>query len=310
MQRRDDSRGGADCSPVGRLYDVSGMPALTLCRDETTVEVFRADTESVVLDFSESCARERVAKEAVAELPYVSVLIPARNEAGNLCALLQEVRAALAGEHYEVIVVDDGSSDNSIAELLALKPGFAQLHVLHHAHALGQSTSIYHAAHAARGRWLATLDGDGQNDPADLPAMLARVRGSEGRVDGIKLVAGHRVSRRDTASKRWASRFANGLRRRLLRDGVPDTGCGIKLIERELFLRLPYFDHMHRFIPALAQRHNARMVVHAVNHRSRQAGVSKYGNIDRALAGVVDLLGVWWLIRRTRLDAAANELEG
>jgi len=242
---------------------------------------------------------------------YVSVLIPAKNEASNLTPLLEEIRSALVGENYEVIVVDDGSTDNSLAELLALrKAGFSQLRILSHAHSLGQSTSIYHAATVARGRWLATLDGDGQNDPADIPGMLALVRGEDGMEGGIKLVAGHRVNRRDTASKRWASRFANGLRSRLLKDATPDTGCGLKLIEREAFLRLPYFDHMHRFLPALIRRHNGRMVVHPVNHRHRVAGVSKYGNLDRALVGILDLVGVWWLIRRTRLETTPQELQG
>lgn len=241
---------------------------------------------------------------------YVSVLIPAKNEAGNLPALLQEVRSALANEVYEVIVVDDGSSDATLAQLGAMKAaGFDRLRILHHPRSLGQSTSIYHAATVARGHWLATLDGDGQNDPADIPGMLALVRGSEGNASGIKLVAGHRVNRRDPASKRWASRLANGLRGRLLKDATPDTGCGLKLIEREAFLRLPYFDHMHRFIPALIRRHHGAMRVHPVNHRPRQAGVSNYGNLDRALVGMLDLVGVWWLIRRTRLDAVAQEVQ-
>lgn len=242
---------------------------------------------------------------------YVSVLIPAKNEAGNLPALLEEVRSSLAGEAFEVIVVDDGSTDGTAAALRALKnAGYPQLRILSHTRSLGQSTSIYHAAQVARGYWLATLDGDGQNDPADIPGMLALVRGTEGRADAVKLVAGHRVSRRDTASKRWASRFANRLRGRLLRDETPDTGCGIKLIDREAFLRLPYFDHMHRFIPALIQRHKGRMIVQPVNHRPRGAGVSNYGNLDRALVGILDLFGVWWLIKRTRLDLTAHEVEG
>ena len=241
---------------------------------------------------------------------YLSVLIPAKNEASNLTPLLEEIRSALVGEDYEVIVVDDGSTDSSVVELNALKAaGFHRLRILSHQRSLGQSTSIYHAAKAARGHWLVTLDGDGQNDPADIPGMVALVRGSEGTAGGVKLVAGHRVNRRDTASKRWASRFANGLRSRLLKDATPDTGCGLKLIEREAFLQLPYFDHMHRYIPALIQRHNGRMIVHPVNHRHRSAGVSKYGNIDRALVGILDLFGVWWLIKRTRLDAVPQELQ-
>ncbi|MGY4531616.1 dolichol-phosphate mannosyltransferase [Pseudomonas sp. TE3786] len=244
------------------------------------------------------------------EAPYVSVLIPAKNEAGNLLPLLEEVRAALRDEHFEVIVVDDGSTDATASELRHLQnSGYSQLRVLSHARSLGQSTSIYHAAEVARGHWLATLDGDGQNDPADIPKMLEWVRGSEGQPGGVKLVAGHRANRQDTASKRWASRWANTLRASLLHDQTPDTGCGIKLIERQAFLRLPYFDHMHRFIPALIRRHNGRMLVQPVNHRERGAGVSNYGNLDRALVGILDLFGVWWLIRRTRLDVNAQEEE-
>ncbi|MFW3894921.1 glycosyltransferase family 2 protein [Pseudomonas bharatica] len=235
----------------------------------------------------------------------VSVLIPAKNEAENLPPLLAEIRSALGHERYEVLVVDDGSEDQTLAVLQRLKAqGFEQLRILHHDRSLGQSTSLWHAAQAARGAWLATLDGDGQNDPADIPGMLELAR----KTPGLQLVAGHRVNRRDTASKRWASRLANGLRRRLLKDATPDTGCGLKLIERAAFLRLPYFDHMHRYIPALVLRHNGRMQVHPVNHRHRRAGTSKYGNIDRALVGILDLVGVWWLIRRTRLDAQAQEL--
>lgn len=241
---------------------------------------------------------------------FVSVLIPAKNEASNLKSLLEEIRIALVDEAYEIIVVDDGSTDASLQELRQTRhSGLSTLRILRHERSLGQSTSLYHAALAARGQWLATLDGDGQNDPADIPGMLALVRSEQGRVD-LQLVAGHRVNRRDTASKRWASRFANGLRSRMLKDQTPDTGCGLKLIQRAAFLRLPYFDHMHRFIPALIQRHNGRMITHPVNHRHRMAGVSKYGNIDRALVGILDLIGVWWLIRRTRLQAHAQEIEG
>lgn len=241
---------------------------------------------------------------------FVSVLIPAKNESGNLVPLLEEVRAALQAEAFEVIVVDDGSTDATLSELRQLKAGgYHQLRILHHDRSLGQSTSVYHAAKAARGRWLATLDGDGQNDPADIPAMLALVRDTPPGLTGVKLVAGHRVNRRDTASKRWASKFANGLRSRMLQDATPDTGCGLKVIEREAFLRLPYFNHMHRFIPALIRRHNGQTINHPVNHRHRVAGVSKYGNLDRALVGILDLFGVWWLIKRTRLDAVAQEVE-
>lgn len=250
----------------------------------------------------------------MSESLFVSVLIPAKNEAQNLPSLLNEVRTALAGERYEVLVVDDGSTDDTLRVLQQIKAeGYEPLRILHNGVSLGQSTSIWHAAHAARGEWLATLDGDGQNDPADLPGMLALVRNAgqqQGQGEQVTLVAGHRVNRRDTASKRWASRFANGLRSRLLKDATPDTGCGLKLIHRAAFLRLPYFDHMHRFIPALIQRHHGRMIVHPVHHRHRQAGVSNYGNLDRALVGILDLFGVWWLVRRTRLNTRPEEMNG
>lgn len=250
----------------------------------------------------------------MSESLFVSVLIPAKNEAQNLPSLLNEVRTALAGERYEVLVVDDGSTDDTLRVLQQIKAeGYEPLRILHNGVSLGQSTSIWHAAHAARGEWLATLDGDGQNDPADLPGMLALVRNAgqqQGQGEQVTLVAGHRVNRRDTASKRWASRFANGLRSRLLKDATPDTGCGLKLIHRAAFLRLPYFDHMHRFIPALIQRHHGRMIVHPVHHRHRQAGVSNYGNLDRALVGILDLFGVWWLVRRTRLNSQPEEMNG
>jgi dolichol-phosphate mannosyltransferase len=175
--------------------------------------------------------------------------------------LLAEIRNALQGERYEVLVVDDGSSDRPWSSASCKPRAFAIAHPAPRTLA-GPEHFALHAAQAARGRWLATLDGDGQNDPADIPGMLALVRASEDLAGGIKLVAGHRVNRRDTASKRWASRFANGLRSRLLKDATPDTGCGLKLIERAAFLRLPYFDHMHRYIPALILRHNGRMLVH------------------------------------------------
>lgn len=251
----------------------------------------------------------RINGDSMSQDIFVSVLIPAKNEANNLKPLLEEIRVALADESYEIIVVDDGSTDATLHELRQIKnSGLDTLRILRHERSLGQSTSLYHAAREARGQWLATLDGDGQNDPADIPGMLALVRGERGSGD-VQLVAGHRTNRRDTASKRWASRFANGLRRRLLKDATPDTGCGLKLIERVAFLRLPYFDHMHRYIPALIQRHNGRMIVHPVNHRPRTAGVSKYGNLDRALVGILDLIGVWWLIKRTRLNTYAQEVD-
>ncbi|MEO8672821.1 MAG: glycosyltransferase, partial [Tahibacter sp.] len=150
---------------------------------------------------------------------------------------------------------------------------------------------------AARGAWIATLDGDGQNDPADIPRLIAARDAGEAQV---KLYAGWRVHRQDTGSKRWASKIANAIRSRLLQDATPDTGCGIKLFEREAFLELPYFDHMHRYLPALMQRAGWTTISVPVNHRPRGAGVSKYNNFNRALVGIADLRGVGWLIRRAK----------
>jgi dolichol-phosphate mannosyltransferase len=172
--------------------------------------------------------------------------------------------------------------------------------VIHHVAQSGQSTAIRNGVKAARGAWIATLDGDGQNDPADIPKLIA-MRAESPRE--IKLFAGWRVDRKDTASKRLGSRFANAIRRRLLRDNTPDTGCGIKLFERAAFLDLPYFDHMHRYLPALMQRAGWHVKSVPVNHRPRGTGVSKYNNLNRALVGIADLRGVGWLIKRSKRTA-------
>jgi dolichol-phosphate mannosyltransferase len=169
--------------------------------------------------------------------------------------------------------------------------------VIHHVAQSGQSTAIRNGVKAARGAWIATLDGDGQNDPADIPKLIAMREESPRE---IKLYAGWRVNRQDSASKRFGSRFANAIRRRLLRDDTPDTGCGIKLFERAAFLDLPYFDHMHRYLPALMQRAGWRVKSVPVNHRPRGMGVSKYNNLNRALVGISDLRGVGWLIKRSK----------
>jgi dolichol-phosphate mannosyltransferase len=222
----------------------------------------------------------------------ISVVVPVKNEAPNIPTLVAEIRAALAGVAHEIIYVDDGSDDGSI-DVLRADGG---LTVLRHRQSCGQSAAIVTGVRAARGVWIATLDGDGQNDPADIPALLARAQAEP----GIALVAGHRTRRRDTAVKRFSSRAANALRAFLLGDATPDTGCGLKVFRREVFLQLPIFDHMHRFLPALFIRAGGRVVSVPVNHRPRTRGVSKYGTLDRALVGVVDLAGVAWLQRRGR----------
>ncbi len=228
-------------------------------------------------------------------MPLVSVVVPVRNEAANILPLIEEIRAALADVAHEIIYVDDGSDDGTAEALLGVSQ---PLVVRRHRQSCGQSAAIVTGVRAARGVWIATLDGDGQNDPADIPALLARAQGEAGIGTGMVLVAGHRTQRRDSAVKRLSSRVANRLRSALLGDGTPDTGCGLKVFARADFMALPAFDHMHRFLPALVIRAGGRVVSVPVNHRPRLRGVSKYGTIDRALVGIVDLAGVAWLQRR------------
>jgi dolichol-phosphate mannosyltransferase len=231
-------------------------------------------------------------------MPQLSVVVPVHNERDNIVPLLTEIAAALRGHcDFEIVYVDDASKDDSLAVLTAAKASFPELRVLRHLAQSGQSTAVRTGIKAARGAWIATLDGDGQNDPADIPKLLAMRDASP---ESIKLFAGWRVERKDSGSKRWASRFANAIRARLLRDETPDTGCGIKLFERAAFLDLPYFDHMHRYLPALMQRAGWRVLSVPVNHRPRGAGLSKYNNFNRALVGIADLRGVAWLIRRSK----------
>jgi dolichol-phosphate mannosyltransferase len=236
--------------------------------------------------------------------PQLSVVVPVFNEQDNVGPLLHEVLAALRGKvDFEAIFVDDNSRDGTLAALQALKAEAPELRVLHHERQSGQSTAIRTGVKAARGAWIATLDGDGQNDPADIPKLLAQREGAQPQV---KLFAGWRVNRRDSGSKRWASKWANAIRARMLRDDTPDTGCGIKLFERQAFLDLPYFDHMHRYLPALMQRAGWRTVSVPVNHRPRSAGVSKYNNLNRALVGIRDLRGVAWLITRSKVTGVTE----
>lgn len=239
-------------------------------------------------------------------MPDLSVVVPVHNERDNVTPLLTEIATALRGKtDFEIVYVDDLSRDDTLAVLSAAKAQFPELRVLRHTTQSGQSTALRTGIKAARGTWIATLDGDGQNDPADIPKLLAlrdeSQHGESGRA--IKLFAGWRVNRQDSGSKRWASRWANAIRSRLLRDETPDTGCGIKLFERAVFLDLPYFDHMHRYLPALVQRAGWQVESVPVNHRARAAGVSKYNNLNRALVGISDVRGVAWLIRRSKRTA-------
>ncbi len=238
--------------------------------------------------------------------PELSVVVPVFNEQDNVAPLVAEILAALRdnpqlnGGGFEIVYVDDDSRDGTRARLQALKTQTPELRVLHHRVQSGQSTAVRNGVKAARGAWIATLDGDGQNDPADIPRLLAERAKSDA---DVKLFAGWRVHRQDSGSKRWASTLANAIRTRMLRDHTPDTGCGIKLFERSAFLDLPYFNHMHRYLPALMQRAGWKTVSVPVNHRARSTGVSKYNNLNRALVGIADLRGVAWLIRRSRVTA-------
>ncbi len=227
--------------------------------------------------------------------PLLSIVIPVLDERDNIAGLLDEIACVEGLPEYEIVCVDDGSQDGTLAVLSAKLRTMPRLRVLAHPRRSGQSAAVRSGVKAARGAWIATLDGDGQNDPADIPRLLA-VR--DASPDGVKLLAGWRVERRDTGSKRLASRWANRIRAALLRDDTPDTGCGIKLFERAAFLDLPAFDHMHRYLPALMQRAGWCTRSVPVGHRPRRAGASKYDNLSRAIAGAQDLLGVLWLVRR------------
>ena len=232
-------------------------------------------------------------------MPELSVVVPVFNERDSIPPLLAEIAAALRGRvDYEVVYVDDASRDDSLAVLQAERARHPELRIVKHLKQSGQSTAIWNGVRVARGAWVATLDGDGQNDPADIPKLLeARAQASS----QTRLFAGWRTTRRDTFSKRISSRIANGVRSRMLRDATPDTGCGLKLFARDTFLLLPYFDHMHRYLPALVKRAGYASVSVPVSHRHRMRGVSKYGMWDRLWVGLADLRGVGWLMRRAKV---------
>jgi len=231
-------------------------------------------------------------------LPQLSVVVPVYNEAGNIAPLAAEVRASLASRlDWELIFVDDGSRDDTQAELAALRGRDAAVRVVRHAGNFGQSAAILTGVRAARAALVATLDGDGQNDPADIMALYAALADAP-ESDRIAMVSGLRLDRHDSAIRRVSSRIANAVRSRALGDGATDTGCGLKLFRRDVFLGLPRFNHMHRFLPALMQRDGWAVRYVPVGHRPRTRGVSKYGMFDRLGVGIVDLLGTMWLRRR------------
>jgi dolichol-phosphate mannosyltransferase len=237
----------------------------------------------------------------------LSVVIPAKDEAANVAPLVAELRAALDGLlDYEILYVDDGSEDGTAAEVARLQASVPHLRLLRLVPSCGQSAAVRSGVRAARAAWITTLDGDGQNDPADIP-KLWRIGLTAPEAPSL-LIAGYRESRQDRWTKRFASQIANRVRRRMLGDGTPDTGCGLKLFPRSLFLDLPYFDHMHRFLPALVLREGGIVRSIRVNHRARRGGVSKYGIFDRLGVGVVDLFGVIWLKRRAARPHLLDEV--
>lgn len=232
----------------------------------------------------------------------ISVVVPVHNEAENINPLLIEIIAALQDvTNYEIIYVDDGSCDDTLNVLKTAQQTIPNLRVFHHAQSCGQSAAIYTGIKAAKYSVIATLDGDGQNDPADIPNLYTQLQTQQKINPKLAMIAGWRNQRHDSAWRLFSSKFANGIRSRLLGDATPDTGCGLKVFLRDAALQLPFFDHYHRFLPALMLRSGYQVVSVPVNHRARERGVSKYGTLDRLWVGISDILGVMWLKTRMKL---------
>jgi len=232
--------------------------------------------------------------------PEMSVVVPVKNEAENIQPLIEEICAALEGKiSFEIVYVDDGSDDETPQKLRDMQAKLDNLRVVTHRQSCGQSTAVRTGVKQAQGRVIATLDGDGQNDPADIPALYDELVKDDNQ--DFLLMAGWRAKRHDSAFKLWQSRNANKIRAGLLGDNTPDTGCGLKVFTREAFLDLPYFNHMHRFLPALMIRRGGRVQSVQVNHRARERGVSKYGMWNRLWVGIVDIMGVMWLQSRGKV---------
>ena len=238
------------------------------------------------------------------DTPDISVVVPVHDEAGAAGPLAREIAAAFAGRSYEMIFVDDASKDSTLAELRALMGELPTLRVLGHATNAGQSRAVRTGVLAARGAVVVTLDGDGQNPPADAPKLADALIAAP---PNVALVGGRRAKRQDSEAKRWASRWANRIRKKLLKDDADDTGCGLKAFRRDVFLRLPYFDHVHRYLPALTLREGYENRYLDVDHRHRETGRSKYTNWGRLTASFSDLMGVMWLKSRARRPGSIRE---
>ena len=236
-----------------------------------------------------------------------SVVVPVHNEAGNVELLIEEIARALDGRAFEMVFVDDASTDDTRAVLSKLKARFPMLRVLGHRKNAGQSRAIRSGILAARAPVIGTLDGDGQNDPADLPDLYRALTRADAPSD-LKMVMGRRANRKDTPWKRFGSRFANNIRQRLLKDDCDDSGCGTKALYRDAYISLPYFDHMHRYVPALMRAEGYKVEFRDVNHRPRATGTSNYTNFGRLNDALSDLRGVMWLIRRRRNPGGADEI--
>jgi dolichol-phosphate mannosyltransferase len=285
----------------------SGLPK-KLARSEHDPEkwkpVFGKDHARINRVFQQ----DRIMSEAHSppgETPAVSVVVPVRNEAGNVAPLTEEIEAALGEARFEIVYVDDGSSDATPAELSKLMTSRSWLRQIKHAASCGQSAAIRSGVMQARAPVVVTLDGDGQNDPAFIPALI---RALAAGAPHIGLIAGQRVGRKASGFKRLQSRIANAVRGAVLRDGTRDTGCGLKAFRRDVFLALPYFDGLHRFLPALVRREGFEIGYVDVIDRPRRTGVSNYGMWDRLWIGILDLAGVWWLIRRKRSVPRVSEV--
>lgn len=239
--------------------------------------------------------------------PLISVVIPAFNEAENVETLASEIAKALFATPYEMIFIDDASTDHTKSVLVDMKTRFPELRVLSHRKNAGQSRGVRSGVCAARAAVVATLDSDGQNDPADIPALYAQLTRADAPKN-LAMVGGRRAKRIDSAAKKIASRFGNGVRKRLLKDDADDTGCGLKVFRRDAFLELPYFDHIHRYIPALMLREGYSIEFADVNHRAREFGESKYTNFGRLKVSIADLRGVIWLRKRMKLPGGVDEL--